>query len=244
MGPIPDAAMKRLKATAYPTIITKDPNAEASGSSGSERNSAQRERATAADPAIPKVRAGKGVISIFFNGSVLNQVTVAAVPDPATGALAISATGPRDSAPNIANVFADELLKSLAARVQARFDRPVTRTTRTRDQVEGQIAGIDTEIAFTPDPTVRGQLLQRRTSLQSRKDQLDQDLGLLALSGPDPRSAQDAGGRDDCRREHHQVGGRYRARSQQPHAGRRPAIGLFMALGAARDHRTSRCSHP
>ena len=186
VGPIPDAAMKRLKATPFPTIITKDETATASGSSGGGANSAQRERQSASDPAIPKVRAGKGVITIFFNGSVLNQVQVAAVPDPATGALAISATGNKEAAPQVANIFADELLKSLEERVKSRFDRQVTRTTANRDSVNAQLAGIDSQLVFTPDPIVRSQLLQRRTALQTKKDQLDQDLSQLTLSGPDP----------------------------------------------------------
>ena len=181
-GPVPEAAIKSLGGTLYNPAIAKQTTSDTSASAGGA-NSQVRNRNNSDNPGVPSVRQGKGVIS-FYIGDFLHYVTVAAVPDPATGALSISATGGKDVAVQAANAFADELQKSLVAKAKARYNASLTRTTSERDGLAGQITAFDAQIALTPDPVSRNPLTQRRANLTTRVDELNQTVLGLLRDGP------------------------------------------------------------
>ncbi len=183
-GPVPAAAIKSLGGTLYNPAIAKqkDTTSDTSAGGGSA-NSAVRNRNNSDNPGVPSVRQGKGVVS-FYIGDLLHYVTVAAVPDPATGALSISATGGKEVAVQAANAFADELQRSLVAKAKARYDASLARTTSERDDVTGQFAALDLQITLTPDPVLRNQLAQRRANLTTRVDELNQTILQLDRDGP------------------------------------------------------------
>ncbi len=183
-GPVPEAALKSLGGTLYnPAIAKQKETSSDTGAGGGGANSAVRNRNNSDNPGVPSVRQGKGVVA-FFIGDFTHYVTVAAVPDPATGALSISATGGREDAVKVANVFADELQKSLVAKAQARYSASLTRTTSERDGLTGQVTTLDGQIAVTPDPVLRNQLSQRRANLTTRVDELNQTILGLLRDGP------------------------------------------------------------
>ena len=150
-GPVPDAAIKALGGTLYNPAIAKQQETSSDTSAGGGANSAVRNRLNSDNPGVPSVRQGKGVIS-FFIKDLLHYVIVAAVPDPATGALSISATGGKDLAVQAANAFADELQKSLNAKARARYDLSLARTTSDRDGLTGQLGGARRSDCSHPRP--------------------------------------------------------------------------------------------
>ena len=183
-GPVPDAAIKSLGGTLYnPAIAKQQETSSDTSAGGGGANSAVRNRNNSDNPGVPSVRQGKGIIS-FYIKDLLHYVIVAAVPDPATGALSISATGGKDLAVQTANAFADELQKSLTAKARARYDLSLARTTSDRDGLTGQLGGLDGQIAVTPDPVLRNQLTQRRATLTTRIDDLNQTILQLLRDGP------------------------------------------------------------
>lgn len=181
-GPVPDAAIKSLGGTLYNAAIAKQP-ATSETSAGGGANSAVRNRQNSDNPGVPSVRQGKGLVS-FLVGDFSGFVTVAAVPDPATGALSISATGGKELSVKAANAFADELQKSLTAKAQFRYDAALSRNMSDRDATAGQIGAIDFQIGTTPDPILRSQLIQRRANLATRLDDLNRSIAELDRDGP------------------------------------------------------------
>ena len=183
-GPVPEAAIKSLGGTLYNPAIAKQKDTTSDTSAGGGgANSQVRNRNNSDNPGVPSVRQGKGVVS-FYIGDFLHFVTVAAVPDPATGALSISATGGKEVAVQAANAFADELQKSLVAKAKARYEASLARTTAERDGLAGQVTALDTQIALTPDPVLHNQLAQRRANLTTRVDELNQTILQLLRDGP------------------------------------------------------------
>ena len=182
-GPVPEAAIKSLGGTLYNPAIAKQEVTSSDTKAGGGANSTVRNRLNSDNPGVPSVRQGKGVVS-FYIKDFLHYVTVAAVPDPATGALSISATGGKEVAVQAANAFADELQRTLVAKARARYDGSLTRTTSERDGLTVQITALDAPIALTPDPVLRNQLAQRRANLTTRVDELNQTISQLLRDGP------------------------------------------------------------
>ena len=182
-GPVPDAAIKSLGGTLYNAAIAKQEATSSDTKAGGAANSAVRNRLNSDSPGVPSVRQGKGVVS-FYVKDFAHFITVAAVPDPATGALSITATGAKDLSIQTANAFADELQASLVAKAKARYDASLARTTSDRDGVTSQLGLLDGQIALTPDPVLHNQLAQKRATLSTRVDELNQTILQLLRDGP------------------------------------------------------------
>ena len=189
VGPIRDASLKRLHASLFPSIVSRDKDltsvatSSAAPSGGSGQNSAQRNAQSAQADGIASLRAGRGAIVIYI-GTLHNPALVNAVPDPTTQALQISATSTKDQAVLIANVFAQELLTAL--KNQQKLDFNVQLATARSDQAlaVNQKAALDAQAAVTLDPIQRNQLLSRSASLQSTIDGRVQTVLQLAAAGP------------------------------------------------------------
>jgi capsular exopolysaccharide synthesis family protein len=183
-GDVPREAMKKLHGSVFPPVV-RDSGTDTSTDSAGETPSAasQRARSKVSDVGVPKVRLGKGSVTLYTPSGV---VTVTAVPDPPTGALAITATGSRDMAPEAANAFADALVSYLDRLGVQQYDTKVAVLTEQRDEVYQQGVALDQQIAASAsNPLLVASLQQRRSDIGRRTDELSGQLLSLTRSGPE-----------------------------------------------------------
>jgi|GEM_PF-1594918 capsular exopolysaccharide family len=180
-GEIPTRAMARLDAV--PLGATVEKTTSSNTTSSDTGNSAQRNRANATDPQIPNVRQGKGILALLVKNPV-RYITVAAVPDPATGALGIIATGDRVTAVKAANVFAEELLSAIQRLAQTDYQATLKGYATDLDLATTQAAGLQSQMALTPDPIAHNALQQRLLDVQRRIDTINSDTAEALKKGP------------------------------------------------------------
>lgn len=191
VGPVRDAALKKLHATMFPSIVAKNQDLASSATSGGTtaangaQNSAQRSGQSAQSGGLPSFQHGSGAIVIFI-GTLGNPAVVNAVPDPTTGALAISATSTKAQAVEIANVFAEELLAALKRQEQLNFNIQLAQAKSDQARATAQKATLDAQAAVTIDPIQHNQLLSRSSSEQATIDARVQTVLQLAATGPAP----------------------------------------------------------
>ena len=189
VGPIRDASLKRLHATMFPSIVAKQQDLASSATSGGTtapsgaQNGAQRSGQSAQSGGLPSFQHGAGAIVIYI-GTLGNPALVNAVPDPSTGALAISATSTKAQAVVIANVFAEELLAALKRQEITSFNTQLAVAKSDQTAAVAQKAALDSQAAATLDPIQRNQLLSRSSSLQSTIDARGQTVLQLTAAGP------------------------------------------------------------
>ena len=190
-GEVPRNAIKRLGGTGVGGVLVGD-SSDSNGSSGSSssssssdsKNSQNRNQRKATDPAVPNVRQGKGTITIWgVKGGGI--VDVAAVPDPPTGALAIIATGGKDTAPLAADVFADELTKYLDKLGQESYDAKLADLQVQRDTAVQVGTTLDQQmVGAAANPLLVNQLQQRKFENERHIQTIDTSVLDLTRRGP------------------------------------------------------------
>jgi len=179
-GPVRLAALKELKSQGWPTVIDKTTDTtEETGSKNSNGRSAKGELG-----GVPQFRTGQGKITIYGPSGL---VAVTPVPDPATGALAIVATGSRTSAPEAANVFAKQLLTYLDGINKQSYEAEVARLDSALQVAKIDAQGLDTQIALNANPNVVSALLGRRAEAQRNIDDINQQILANDVKGPPGR---------------------------------------------------------
>ncbi len=157
-----DAALQDLKAQGWPTVVDKELGRAQQRSARRTRRSPKQQRQEGRAPrlGLPKFRNGEGKLTIYGPQGL---VTVAPVPDPPTGALAIVATGGRTSAPEAANTFAKELLAYLDSLKQQTTPTSTAKLDSDLQLAKLEAQNLDAQIAanVTANPLV-AQALQAR----------------------------------------------------------------------------------
>jgi capsular exopolysaccharide synthesis family protein len=185
-GPVRDAALRELGAQGWPRVIEsapKDPTSAVTDSANSS-NSAQRSRQSASDPGIPNYRRGQGSITIYGPKGL---VSVAPVPDPVTGALAIVATGSRINAPQAANVFASQLKRYINRLNTTTYNDHIAQLQTDLRLAQLEAAGLAAQLAdpaVQADPIRLGALQSRAGAADSHVDQVNSDLSAAKVQGP------------------------------------------------------------
>ena len=185
-GEVPKTAMKKLGATPFPAVLNEQSGEETS--EGGEKGSpnAQRQRARSTDPSIPKFRLGQGAIAVYGSYGVLS---VAAVPDPSTGALAITATGPKAEAARAANVFAETLVEYLDSLGAEQYDTRVRELTKKRNDLVAHGVSLDQQMFISGGDPARWQVLAARRA-QNMGEIEDVNLELTAVTRAGAQKAE------------------------------------------------------
>jgi capsular exopolysaccharide synthesis family protein len=185
-GPVRDAALKDLKAQGWPTIIDKSSPSSSSDSAQSDSKKATSKRSSSSDSVgLPEFRRGQGSITILGPQGL---VTVAPVPDPPTGALAIVTTGGRVSAPAAANVFAKELLTYLDTLNQQAYDARTAQLTSDLQLAYLEAQNLNTQMgASAGNAALQGALQARLADNQRTIDDLNRQVLANKVNGPDKR---------------------------------------------------------
>ncbi len=177
-GNVPKAAMAELNAVPIGSIVEKTTDSESDSSGG--KNSGRRKQIKADDPSVPK-----GAMTIILKDPA-RYVSIAAAPDPGSGALAIVATGGKKEAPIVANAFAKALLDELQRFAQKDFDAKVADLTTQVSDLNGKLFALDGQIAATLDPVARNALVQRRAVVQADVEDVGAELLATQRKGPTP----------------------------------------------------------
>jgi capsular exopolysaccharide synthesis family protein len=184
-GPVRDAALRDLKARGWPTIVDKSSTDSSSSGSGT-KNSANPKNKTADSLGLPRFRNGEGKLTII---GPVGLVTVAPVPDPPTGALAIVATGGRVSAPQAANAFAKELLKYLDSLNEQNYRDTTAKLQSDLRIAQFEAQSVDSQIAAAgSNPATLPDLTSRRSEVQRNIDDLNQQILKHQVDGVGPRA--------------------------------------------------------
>jgi capsular exopolysaccharide synthesis family protein len=185
-GPVRDAALRDLKAKGWPTIVDKDESeseTDNSGKSDSKKKNANKNGKNGSDLGVPQFRRAEGKLTIYGPSGL---VTVTPVPDPPTGALAIVATGGRDSAPQVANTFAKELLNYLDQLNESRFRSETALLATDLQLARTEAQSLDALIATNAaNPAVLPALQSRRVDLQKDLDDLNRRILANDAAGAD-----------------------------------------------------------
>lgn len=187
-GDVPRAVLKRLDAVTYPKIIEKKYTLDNAGNTAddlsNEDSEGKKAKAKVPDLGVPKFRLGKGFVTLW---GPLGPVSVAAVPDPPTGALAIVATGGRTASTLYANTFAEELIKHLVTLGKRQFDARIAGLTAQRDELIRQKGSLDLRIlaAGGSGNSELVQILQRQNNeMLTQVDDANNALAAWERAGP------------------------------------------------------------
>jgi capsular exopolysaccharide synthesis family protein len=185
-GPVRTAALRDLKAKGWPTVIDKSATDEESSGSGDKKaNNAKKK--SSENLGLPAFRNGEGKLTIYGPQGL---VTVAPVPDPPTGALAIVATGGTKSAPDAANAFASELLKYLDTLNKQNYAKTTVRLNTDLQVAKYQAQNVEAQIAAAAanNPALLPTLQARRGDVQRNIDDVNQQILAHQVAGPDERA--------------------------------------------------------
>lgn len=181
-GDVPTKAMARLDALPVGATVEKS-TSSADSSSSDGANSAVRKRQRADDPQIPNFRGGQGTLTVVMKNP-FRYVVVAAVPDPATGALGIIATADRVTAAKVANVFSEELLAAIQRLAQTDYQATLAGYADDLELANGQVAALQLQISQTVDPIAHNSLTQRLLDVQGRIDEIKANTAEALKKGP------------------------------------------------------------
>ncbi len=184
-GPVRDAALRDLKAKGWPTVIDKDQSSDDSSSSSSSGKSNNKSKRSVENVGVPAFRNGEGKLTIYGPQGL---VTVTPVPDPSTGALAILAAGGRNSAPEAANAFANELLKYIDAMNAQNYAADTAKLASDLQLAKLEAQNLDALIAVNAaNPAVLAPLQSTRADAQRNIDELNREVLANNVAGPEPR---------------------------------------------------------
>ena len=143
-------------------------------------------------------------------------MTIAPVPDPPTGALAIVATGGRDSAPQAANVFAKELLAYLDSLNATNYADETAKLDADLQLAKLEASNLDAQIAANAvaNPLV-AQALQARPGRRAAQHRRHQPAGARRTRSPDPTPPAHHARTGVARPAHRCSGRRVAARSRR-----------------------------
>ena len=188
-GPVRDKALQDLKSKGWPTVVEKDSvsNGTDTSSSDSKKPGAKNNKKKSAEGlGLPAFRNGEGKLTIYGPNGL---VTIAPVPDPPTGALAIVATGGRDSAPQAANVFAKELLAYLDSLNATNYADATATLDSDLQLAKLEASNLDAQIAAnaTANPLIAQALQARRADAARNIDDINRKVLANQIAGPDRR---------------------------------------------------------
>ena len=182
-----DQALKKLGAIQWNPAQQRDqldlPGSQQSADSGdSSSGSKQRQKEKAAQQALtPNFKLGQGRIALLAQGKGI--AVIAPVPDPATGALKITATGSREFAVEAANTFAKTLQQYLDSLGTQRYDAKIAGLQQDVTLAQEQYDGFGARIALEPDPVRRNQLVLEQADSGHERDQALADIAALSAAG-------------------------------------------------------------
>lgn len=183
-GKVRDDAIERLDAVVWsPTQQKSRLDTPGGSSDDSSDASQQRQQQRAAQQSLnPNFRLGQGRIALISNKGQ-GLVVVSPVPDPATGALKITATGSRQFSVDAANAFAESLKEYLDTLGGQRYAAKLAAYQQDLTLAQQRYDGFVPRIALEPDPVLRNQLIQQQADAGRERDQILSDIAVLTTAG-------------------------------------------------------------
>jgi capsular exopolysaccharide synthesis family protein len=179
-GEVPRQSIKDLGGQGVGEVLQGQEEGE---ESGDENNSAQRKRRKATDPSKIDFKNGKGSVKLYGPQGL---ITVAAVPDPAIGGLAIVATASKESAPIAADAFAENLIAKVDELARQDYDARLAELQGQRTDLLASEAVVDQQlVAAGADIPLLQSLQQRRLDLERNIQDLNTDINSLIRRGPE-----------------------------------------------------------
>jgi capsular exopolysaccharide synthesis family protein len=185
-GPVRDAALKDLKSSGWPTVVEKAASDGSDNAQSDSKKQGQNNNKKGSDAiGLPQFRNGEGTITIYGPQGL---VTVAPVPDPPTGALAIVATGGRISAPEAANAFAKELLNYLDTLNTTNYAATTAKLASDLQLAKLEAQNLNALIAANANnPGIQQPLFGRLADAQRNIDDANRKVLANDVAGPDGR---------------------------------------------------------
>ncbi|MGZ6952073.1 MAG: hypothetical protein ACXVJX_08200 [Acidimicrobiia bacterium] len=181
-GDVATKAIARLGGGGIGDVVQTQSGSDASSSDSSSKNSAQRKRAGSADVGVINFRQGRGTVRIY---SPRGLIDVAAVPDPAINGLDIIATGGQQSAPEAADIFAQELVSFVNTNAKTNFDAHIKDLQGQQSDLVAANASIDQQIpGALNNAALLSSLQQRKIDNERKLEGLNAELIQATRQGP------------------------------------------------------------